>query len=174
MMTIKRILMILASAALLCACGKDHSYEDDTDAELAVYQITGTWKLESWSNGEIPDGIYGYMVLSSKDNEFELYQNFGSPYSRHLTGNFTLTYDEAAGRNVISGWYDYDSGFWASDYIITDVTADTMKWISTGTTSGPQSASGPQTVSSPGSADFCIYRRCDSVPADILAGTRSR
>lgn len=90
------------------------------------------------------------------------------PYSRHLTGNFSLVYKEDKGQNIISGWYDHDSGFWASDYIVTTVTADSMTWISTGTTSGPQTVS-TKTTQVP-NRDICVYRRCDSIPEDILAG----
>lgn len=162
------IFAVLAASAVMCSCEKDHTYEDDSDPEIALYQITGTWKLESWSYGQIPEGVYSYIVLDSKENTFEIYQNVDSPYSRHLTGNFSLVYKEDKGQNIISGWYDHDSGFWASDYIVTTVTADSMTWISTGTTSGPQTVS-TKTTQVP-NRDICVYRRCDSIPEDILAG----
>ena len=69
------IFAVLAASAVMCSCEKDHTYEDDTDPEIALYQITGTWKLESWSYGQIPEGVYSYIVLDSKENTFEIYQN---------------------------------------------------------------------------------------------------
>lgn len=44
------IFAVLAASAVMCSCEKDHTYEDNTDPEIALYQITGTWKLELWSD----------------------------------------------------------------------------------------------------------------------------
>ena len=41
---------MLAASAVMCSCEKDHTYEDNTDPEIALYQITGTWKMELWSD----------------------------------------------------------------------------------------------------------------------------
>ena len=41
---------MLAASAVMCSCEKDHTYEDNTDPEIALYQITGIWKLELWSD----------------------------------------------------------------------------------------------------------------------------
>lgn len=154
MKTISRILIMLATAATFFACTKDHSYEDDSAPQLSLYQIAGTWQLSSWNGKEIAadEETYCYLILKSKDSSFEIYQNVDSPYSRHLTGNFKLSYDEDKGINKVSGWYDYNAGLWASDYIVSEVSENSMTW-----TSG---------------SEVCIYTRCKAIPEDILSGTK--
>jgi len=155
MNAIRRIFIVLASVTALCSCDKNHGYEDTTVPELHLYQIAGTWQLSSWNGKEIgeSDSPYCYIVLASKDNTFDIYQNIDSPYSRHITGNFSLVYDEDEGTNTIKGWYDYNAGLWTSDYVITEVTGDSMKWTS--------------------DSDVCVYTRRTAVPDEIIAGTKS-
>lgn len=155
MNAIRRIFIVLAAATAFCACEKNHGYEDTTVPELHLHQITGTWQLSSWNGQEMGETAspYCYIVLTSKDNAFDIYQNIDSPYSRHITGNFTLVYDEDEGTNTIKGWYDYNAGLWMSDYVITDVTSDSMTWTS--------------------ATDVCVYTRRDAVPDEIVAGTKA-
>lgn len=154
MKAISRILILLAAAgSLLCSCTKDHSYEDNTEPELQLYQIAGTWRLSSWNGTALGDETYCYLVLKSKDTAFDIYQNLDSPYSRHFTGTFSLLYDEDKG-NTIRGRYDYNAGLWKSDYTITGVTSDSMTWTST-------------------DGEISVYTRCDSVPDEIIVGTKS-
>lgn len=154
MKTFRCLLMAAAAASLMCGCTKERGYEDNTEPELHLYQIAGTWQLTSWNGREIGDDEpYCYIILTSKDNAFEIYQNIDSPYSRHITGNFSLSYDEDSGINTISGWYDYNAGLWASDYAVSAVTSDSMTWTSEN--------------------DVCVYTRRSAVPDDIVAGTKS-
>ncbi len=145
---------MLATAATFFACTKDQSYEDDSAHQLRHYKIAGTRQLTSWNGKEIAadEETYCYLILKSKDSAFEIYQNVDSPYSRHLTGNFKLSYDEDKGINKVSGWYDYNAGLWASDYIVSEVSENSMTW-----TSG---------------SEVCIYTRCAAIPEDILSGTK--
>ena len=92
-------------------------------------------------------------IHRARINAFDIYQNIDSPYSRHITGNFSLVYDEDEGTNTIKGWYDYNAGLWTSDYVITEVTGDSMKWTS--------------------DSDVCVYTRRTAVPDEIIAGTKS-
>lgn len=73
---------MLAASAVMCSCEKDHTYEDNTDPEIALYQITGTWKLESWICGQIPEGVYSYIVLDSKEDKGQ--NIISGSESRHL------------------------------------------------------------------------------------------
>ena len=153
--TFRSLLVAVVAAILMCSCTKNHGYQDNTDPELQLYQIAGTWQLTSWNGKEISDDEpYCYLVLKSKDNEFEIYQNVDSPYSRHITGNFSLSYDEDRGVNTISGWYDYNAGLWTSDYVISAVTSDSMTWTSD-------------------KGDVCVYSRRSAVPDEIISGTKS-
>lgn len=56
-------------------------------------------------------------------------------------------------RPVSGGWYDYNAGLWASDYIVSEVSENSMTW-----TSG---------------SEVCIYTRCEAIPEDILSGTKA-
>ena len=139
--------------AFLClqACEKAHSYIDDSDPVLSAYQLSGSWQLTKW-RGETFDGAgrYCYLKFESKDGRFELYQNFDSAQPRHITGTFTLKYDEKTGRNIIKGVYDHASGYWNNDYVISDFGEQSMIW----------------TVKND-ETDVSVYSRCDGIPLGI-------
>lgn len=143
-------LSVLACISLQ-ACEEDHSYADDSDPVISTYQLSGNWQLTQW-HGETLDGSqrYCYLKIESKDKRFELYQNFDSSQPRHLTGTFTLKYDEEQGRNIIKGIYDHASGYWNNDYIISDFTLQSMVWTVVGN---------PEDVS--------VYTRCEEIPFSI-------
>jgi hypothetical protein len=146
-------------AAVGAACEKDNG--SDRDGQLVVNHnnISGTWQLTRL-NGEEPQGIYGYIELTRRAveddlgesfgwREFDMYSNLNSAQSRHLTGRFRLTFDDAD-RAILTGVYDYDQGFWEHDYIVDQLTADTMTWVA---------EDDPEIVS--------VYTRCSSIPADV-------
>lgn len=154
----KTILRFIALATALCtfgACDDDHSYTDDTPKKIVHSQIAGTWCLTAWNGADVTEGLYFYLTLDSKEKRFEIYQNFDSAKARHLTGTYTLTYDEKDG-NTIDGIYDHASGAWSHAYRIGDFTQESMSW----------------TVEDDAS-DVSVYTRCDGVPEDILNGTRT-
>lgn len=149
----------------LCSCEPDHTYADDTEPAIELYQIRGTWQLKSWNGAEVSEsGLYAYIVFDTKELTVDLYQNFDSMYGRHLTGTFSLEYDSDEELNIISGIYDNGTGFWNGDYVVTDVTDDSMTWLL---------YSGSTKAADYESSDVCVYERVDEVPADIVAGTRS-
>ena len=50
--------LLLILAAAFTGCDDDKSYEDP-GLEVSLYNISGTWKLESWNNGTpLADGSY--------------------------------------------------------------------------------------------------------------------
>ena len=154
----KTLFRFIALAAVLCtfgACDDDHSYTDDTPKKIAHSQIAGTWQLTAWNGAEINDGLYFYITLESRGKTFEIHQNFDSAKARHLTGIYTLEYDEKEG-NTITGIYDHASGAWGHAYRIGDLTQENMTW-----------------VVKDDASDISVYTRCDGVPEDIANGTRS-
>ena len=75
---------LLILAATFAGCDDDKSYEDP-GLEVSLYNISGTWKLESWNNGAaLAEGSYVYIDLAYRNGqEFTIYQN---PVSyTHLT-----------------------------------------------------------------------------------------
>ena len=92
------------------------------DSKSSLYNLSGTWKLDSWNNGEaLADGSYVYIELSYRDgNEFTIYQNLDSFGPRRITGVYNLSTDESLG-SVIRGMYDYENGDWNHRYIIRNL-----------------------------------------------------
>lgn len=143
-------------SVLLCgclhACEEDHSYIDPVDPVISVFQLSGTWRLTQWRDENL-SGVerYCYLKIESKENRFELYQNFDSAQPRHITGSFSLKYDEELGHNIIRGVYDHASGYWNNDYVISNFNNRSMTW----------------TVQED-ALDVSIYTRCPEIPFDLL------
>lgn len=142
---------LLILAATFAGCDDDKSYEDP-GLEVSLYNISGTWKLESWNNGSaLADGSYVYLEITYRDGqEFTIYQNLDSFGPRRITGVYNIYTDESLG-SIIRGMYDYENGDWSHRYIIRDLYTDRMTWIAT---------DDPQNVS--------VYVRCDGIPQEIL------
>ena len=142
---------LLILAATFAGCDDDKSYEDP-GLEVSLYNISGTWKLESWNNGAaLADGSYVYLEITYRDGqEFTIYQNLDSFGPRRITGVYNIYTDESLG-SIIRGMYDYENGDWSHRYIIRDLYTDRMTWIAT---------DDPQNVS--------VYVRCDGIPQEIL------
>lgn len=151
MKNLLKIALLLLFAVGMTACDDDKSYEDP-GLEVSLYNLSGTWKLESWNNGEaLADGSYVYIELSYRDgNEFTIYQNLDSFGPRRITGVYNLYTDDSLG-SIIRGMYDYENGDWAHRYVIRDLFSDRMTWIAT---------DDAQNVS--------VYTRCDAIPQEIL------
>lgn len=151
MKNLLKISLLMLFAFGLTACDDDKSY-DDPGLEVSLYNLSGTWKLDSWNNGEaLAEGSYVYLELSYRDgNEFTIYQNLDSFGPRRITGTYNLSTDESLG-SVIRGMYDYENGDWNHRYIIRNLFSDRMTWIAT---------DDAQNVS--------VYVRCAGVPQEIL------
>ena len=81
---------------------------------------------------------------------FKIFQNTDSAYTRVLTGSYNIYTDNEAG-SVIRGIYDYQQGYWASRYVIKDLTESRMCWV----------ALDDET-------NVCVYVRAD-IPKDIYS-----
>ena len=142
---------LLILAATFAGCDDDKSYEDP-GLEVSLYNISGTWMIESWNNGAaLAEGSYVYIDLAYRNGqEFTIYQNLDSFGPRRITGSYNLYTDESLG-SIIRGMYDYENGDWSHRYIIRNLYTDRMTWIAT---------DDPQNVS--------VYVRCDGIPQEIL------
>lgn len=146
-----KISFLMLLSVGFAGCDDDKSYVDP-GLEVSSYNISGTWKLESWNNGvALAEGSYVYLQLDYRDGyEFTIYQNLDSFGPRRITGVYNLYTDESLG-SVIRGMYDYENGEWASRYIIRDLYADRMTWIATDNAD-----------------NISLYVRCDAIPEEIL------
>lgn len=83
----KRLLVIvtIAMAAMLCACGSTQQPQQTTQAEAAADPIIGTWKLIKYSIWFTPDDI---VTLEGAD----LTESFGDSYYKFdADGSGTIT-----------------------------------------------------------------------------------
>ena len=151
MKNLLKISLMLLAAIGLASCDDDNSY-DDPGLDVTLYNISGTWKLDAWNNGEaLADGSYVYIEMSYRDgNKFTIYQNLDSFGPRRITGVYNLYTDESLG-SIIRGMYDYENGDWSHRYIIRNLYSDSMTWIAT---------DDPENIS--------VYTRCDGIPQEIL------
>lgn len=151
MKNLLKISLLLLFAFGLTACDDDKSYEDP-GLEVSLYNLSGTWKLNSWNNGEaLADGSYVYLELSYRDgNKFTIYQNLDSFGPRRITGVYNIYTDDALG-SIIRGMYDYENGDWAHRYIVRNLFSDRMTWIATDD-----------------ARNVSVYTRCEGIPQEIL------
>ena len=147
--------MLLCSILLVtfAACNDDDDVKD-VMLEVNYKNLNGTWCLDKWNGEEMNDGRYCYITFDRKEHTYVMYHNFNSMYSQKLTGSFLI--EEKEEGFVLSGTYDYDKGDWANKYIVTEMLDNSMKW----------------TVKD-NLEDISVYVRCEKVPDDIIAGTRS-
>ena len=127
----KSIFVMLAAVLLAVSCGKEKLPEIEY-LEVTPNNIAGEWQLTQWSGSDLDEGSYFYMDLVRKDRKFTIYQNFDSmaQMPHVVTGEFNLETDVELGA-IITGMYDYDEGFWAHDYIVRNLTKDSMEWVAT-------------------------------------------
>ena len=123
---LKGAFLALMAVAMLTACNNDDEYQEPT-LDVTPNNIAGSWRLESWSAGELAEGSYVYIDFVRADRTYTLYQNIDSHQLRTITGRYYIDTDTEFGA-VIRGSYDYGNGDWAHRYIITDLTANRMVW----------------------------------------------
>ena len=110
----------------MTACSEEEQYQEPT-LDVTPNNIAGTWRLASWSGGDLASGSYVFIDFVRADRTYTLYQNIDSPQLRVITGRYFIETDAELGA-VIRGNYDYGNGDWAHRYIVTDLTADRMVW----------------------------------------------
>lgn len=121
-------LLIASLALLFSAC--EEKIEPIPTLEVNAINLDGTWQLTEWRNAPLADSTYVYIVLSRKDQTFQMYENMASMYPRLTTGEFELANDYQKG-DIISGTYDYEGGAWSHEYLVTDLYEESMKWTAT-------------------------------------------
>ena len=145
MKNIKSILLAVLCLTVL-SCNKHK--EEEVYLEVNRNNISGCWSLSSWNGNELAEGSYFYIELLRNDGSYTIVESldgFSEAPSR-ITGRYALADDEVLG-TVISGLYDHDSGYWAHDYVISQLTATSMVWTAVDDPSFVQ-----------------LFVRCDSLP----------
>ncbi|MEG1585943.1 MAG: lipocalin family protein [Bacteroidales bacterium] len=157
MKTIYKLIMFFVMM-VACASCSDEQEPDMTNVKIEAnnINIAGTWKLDSWNNKPLAEGIYCYITFNRKDKTFAMYQNMDSMNARNITGSFSIGKDEKdESIDIITGDYDYQMGKWNNEYII-EIYPEYMNWTVVGNAS-----------------DLSVYVRCNEIPEDILAGTKA-
>ena len=122
-------ILLVAIATFVSSCTK----VDPAPVYLEVNKsnIAGDWTLVSWNGAELNSGTYLNLTLVRNDGTFRLLTNidaFPGGSGHELTGSFNLKRD-LEDNVIIWGQYDHDNGFW-NEYIISELTSDSMKWTS--------------------------------------------
>lgn len=125
---IKSMFFVLA-ALLTVACNREEQPVVEY-LDVTPNNISGEWQLVEWKGAALDEDTYFYIDLVRKDREFVIYQNFDSMGNMPhvMTGNFNIETDLVKGA-IITGMYDYSEGFWAHQYEVNDLTANTMTWV---------------------------------------------
>lgn len=160
MKTLFKMMTLFALLFAVTSCGDDDEVAlKPMDVNYA--NIAGTWYLAEWNGEKMNDSRYYYITFNRKEVDgkraYEIYTNYSSAYSEHITGAFLLEQDDDFG-NIISGTYDYqlstDDG-WAHSYIITDVLDNSMVW-----------------TAKDDADEVRVYTRCNEVPEEVVKGSR--
>ena len=126
----KRIVRLLVIATLMFA-GYACETPNDTptpseELEVTPNNISGSWKLSQWSEGELAEGTFVYIDFVRSEGTFTMYQNIDSHNTRTLTGRYHIYIDETLGCAVLRGEYDHGAGEWSHRYIVESLTAQQM------------------------------------------------
>ena len=144
----KNINSILLAVLCLTVLSCNKHKEEEAYLEVNRNNISGCWSLSSWNGKELAEGSYFYIELLRNDGSYTIVESLdGFPEApSRITGRYALADDEVLG-TVISGLYDHDSGYWAHDYVISQLTATSMVWTAVDDPSFVQ-----------------LFVRCDSLP----------
>lgn len=154
-----RKLIRTAALCLMLAAGFT-SCREDADEPVAYEAVnystlSGTWTLTEHNGQPVEEGRYVYITFDRKEHTFVMYDNMSSMYSHKSTGTYLITEDDTDGY-ILTGEYDFSHAPWR-EYVVSEMTSDTMKW----------------TVRDDAS-DVSVYTRCAAVPDEVLQGSRSR
>lgn len=118
-------------AALASGCQTpDSEREPEQIKAVTYYTIDGVWELTELNDKSLSEDTMLYIDFDRKEHRFEMWDNFDSMYMTKTTGMFAIEQDEYE-RYILSGWYDYGVGDWASDYIVEmTILGDYMLWQS--------------------------------------------
>lgn len=118
-------------AALASGCQTPNSEREPEQIKaVTYYTIDGVWELTELNDKPLSEDTMLYIDFDRKEHRFEMWDNFDSMYMTKTTGMFAIEQDEYE-RYILSGWYDYGVGDWASDYIVEmTILGDYMLWQS--------------------------------------------
>lgn len=124
-----QLTLLFAAIMLFMGCEKPVNNTLPEPSIAVTYKsIAGAWELTEWNNEPLIEGTYLYVAFDSKEHRFEMWDNLNSMYPTMRSGSFILSVDDMQ-RDIISGWYDYGVGDWASDYIVElSAEGDRMVW----------------------------------------------
>lgn len=128
---IKRVLICAAFAVALVSCvSKEDAEPQPVYLEVNANNISGNWQLVEWNGGALNEVTYMYVKFIRNDKTFKMWANMDSftDVPHYSTGEFSIDTDEEFGA-VITGKYDYQAGFWSHDYIVNDLTEESMIWV---------------------------------------------
>ena len=157
-MDIKTIFRLMALIVLtLCIQGCSDDEDKYVEPPLAVTpaNIAGAWQLTQWNSAPLAEGTYCYIIFNRRERTYAMYQKFDSMYARCITGTYSIE-ENSDSEYIISGTYDYGRGNWNNSYIVTELYAQgSMVW-----------------TAKEDKTDVSVYKRCDSVPQDIIDEAR--
>lgn len=128
-MKLMRFITALAASLLMLSCAKKETPTVEY-LDVNANNLAGNWELVEWRGAELVESSYFYMTIVRKDQLFTFYQNVDSmsDMPHVITGRFNLDTDPELGA-IILGEYDYVGAFWSHQYVVKDLTADTMTWV---------------------------------------------
>lgn len=144
---LKGAFLALMAVTMMTSCSDDEAYQEPT-LDVTPNNIAGSWRLQSWSGGELAEGSFVYIDFVRADRTYTLYQNIDSHQTRTITGRYYIETDAELGA-IIRGSYDYGNGEWSHRYIVTNLTENSMVW-----------------TAKDNAEDVSIYVRA-SIPADL-------
>lgn len=124
----KSLLLVMVAVVTMVACDKENSAGGEELLEVTRHNISGSWKLDSWSGGALAEGSYVYIDFKRADRTYTMWQNLDSAPVRKITGMYNIDIDEELGA-IIRGNYDNGNGDWNHQYIVTSLTANEMVWV---------------------------------------------
>ncbi|MGN1210138.1 MAG: hypothetical protein ACI4TM_00510 [Candidatus Cryptobacteroides sp.] len=155
-------LLLPQMALVALSCTKDVVAEQEIVVDYAT--VSGVWQMTQWCGEAVgsaqDDTRYFYMDINMSADEsgkhcLVLYENLNSSKSHKLESVYRIVTDDS-GNAVILGYYEYGAGAWEHEFVISELTVDSMTWTALDE-----------------SGDVRVFIRCESVPEDIVAGTKS-
>lgn len=128
--TIKRVLSVLVAAislvGVLASCEQEQPIVIEY-LDVTTTNIAGEWELVEWNGAPLQEGSYMRITFDRKEKTYTMYTNLDTAKERVITGGFNIVTDEALGA-VIKGDYDYVNDYWSHNYVVSELTQDSMKW----------------------------------------------
>ena len=159
MKTINKLIGLLLLLVCMAGCSDSEREESEQQLTPTPATINGTWRLAEWNGWQDSDDWYVYITFDRLEDTYVMYQRVNSMKSEKKTGSFTIEKDPETDSYILDGTYDYtlDDGAWENKYVIISLTDKVMVLTVKGDESDKQT-----------------FVRVESVPADIIKGTRAK